>query len=115
MPPKKSHQQQEQSWMKAIETKAQKHAALGSETAAEDLWDQLQEALTNNKKLEQQLLCFIVIMNVQDTFFSLLLTHAVLTQPHCLICKIRCLNAAMLVPSFWLMDYMTHIRIATGG
>ena len=37
--------------MKAVETKAQKHAALGSETAAEDLWDQLQEALTNNKEL----------------------------------------------------------------
>jgi len=41
--------------MKALETIAQKHAALGSDTAAEDLWDQLQEALTNNKKLEQQL------------------------------------------------------------
>ena len=41
--------------MKAVETKAQKRAALGSETAAEDLWDQLQEALANNKELEQQL------------------------------------------------------------
>lgn len=55
MPPKKSRQQQKQSQMKAVETKAQKCAALGSETAAEDLWDQLQEALTNNKELEQQL------------------------------------------------------------
>ena len=55
MPPKKTCQQQEQSRMKAVETKSQKHAALGSETAAEDLWDQLQEALTNNKQLEQQL------------------------------------------------------------
>lgn len=33
----------------------QKHAALGSETVAEDLWDQLQEALARNKELEQQL------------------------------------------------------------
>ena len=52
MPPKKSHQQ---SRMKALETIAQKHAALGSVTAAEDLWDQLQEALASNKELEQQL------------------------------------------------------------
>src|SRR5271155_5487553 len=55
MPTKKSRQQLEQSRMKALETIAQKHAALGSDTAAEDLWDQLQEALTNNTKLEQQL------------------------------------------------------------
>jgi len=55
MPPKKSRQQQEQSQIKAVETKSQKCAALGSETAAEDLWDQLQEALTNNTELEQQL------------------------------------------------------------
>ena len=41
--------------MKALETMAQKHAALGSATAAEDLWDQLQEALGKNKELEQQL------------------------------------------------------------
>ena len=40
--------------MKALETIAQKHAALGSKTAAEDLWDQLQEALASNKELEQQ-------------------------------------------------------------
>ena len=55
MPPKKSHQQQEQSQVKALETIAQKHAALGSETSVEDLWDRLQEALTSNKELEQQL------------------------------------------------------------
>ena len=41
--------------MKALKTLAQKHAALGSDTAAEDLWDQLQEALNNNEELEQQL------------------------------------------------------------
>ena len=41
--------------MKALETIAQKHAALGSKTAAEDLWDELQEALASNKELEQQL------------------------------------------------------------
>ena len=55
MPPKKSRQQKDQSRMKALETMAQKRAALGSETAAEDLWDQLQEALGKNKELEQQL------------------------------------------------------------
>ena len=55
MPPKKSRQQQEQSQKKALETVAQKRAALGSETAAEDLWDQLQEALASNKELQQQL------------------------------------------------------------
>ena len=55
MPPKKSRQQQEKSRKKALETIAQKCAALGSETAAEDLWDQLQEALTSNKELQQQL------------------------------------------------------------
>jgi adenine-specific DNA glycosylase len=55
MPHKKSRQQQEQSRMKAVVVIAQKHAILGSETAAEDLWDQLQEALTSNKELEQQL------------------------------------------------------------
>ena len=55
MPPKKSRQQQEQSRKKALETIAQKCAALGSETAAEDLWDQLQEALASNKELQQQL------------------------------------------------------------
>ena len=41
--------------MKALETITQKHAALGSKTAAEDLWNQLQEALASNKELEQQL------------------------------------------------------------
>ena len=55
MPPKKCRQQKDQSRMKALETMAQKHAALGSATAAEDLWDQLQEALGKNKELEQQL------------------------------------------------------------
>ncbi|PPQ91447.1 hypothetical protein CVT25_014413 [Psilocybe cyanescens] len=55
MPPRKSHQQQEQAWMKALGTMTQKRAALGSETAAEDLWDQLREALTSNNELEQQL------------------------------------------------------------
>jgi len=55
MSPKKSRQHLEQARMKALETIAQKHAALGSDTAAEDLWDQLQEALTNNEELEQQL------------------------------------------------------------
>ena len=42
--------------MKALKTLAQKHAALGSDTAAEDLWDQLQEALNNNEELEQLVL-----------------------------------------------------------
>jgi hypothetical protein len=55
MPPKKSRQQKDQSRMKALETMAQKRADLGSETAAEDLWDKLQDALTRNKELEQQL------------------------------------------------------------
>ena len=55
MPPKKSRQQQEQSRIKGLETIAQKRAALGSETAAEDLWDQLQEVLASNKELEQKL------------------------------------------------------------
>ena len=45
MPPKKSLQHLEQAQMKALETLAQKHAALGSDTAAEDLWDQLQAIL----------------------------------------------------------------------
>jgi hypothetical protein len=55
MPPKKSRLQQEQSRMKGLETIAQKRTALGSETAADDLWDQLQVALSRNKELEQQL------------------------------------------------------------
>ena len=41
--------------MKALETLVQKCAALGSETAAEDVWDQLQESLVRSKELEQQL------------------------------------------------------------
>ena len=41
--------------MKALETIAQKRAALSSETAAEDLWNRLREALASNKELEQQL------------------------------------------------------------
>ena len=41
--------------MKALDTIAQKRAALGSDTAAEDLWDQLQDASARNKELQQQL------------------------------------------------------------
>ena len=55
MPPKKIRQHLDQTRIKALETIAQKRVALGSETAAEDLWDQLQEALARNKELEQQL------------------------------------------------------------
>ena len=55
MPPKKFRQHLDQTRTKALENMAQKHAALGSEAAAEDLWDKLQEALTRNKELEQQL------------------------------------------------------------
>ncbi|PPQ93973.1 hypothetical protein CVT25_012948 [Psilocybe cyanescens] len=55
MPPRKSHQQREQARMKALGSMTQKQAALGSETAAEDLWDQLREALASNNELEQQL------------------------------------------------------------
>lgn len=44
-----------QSRMKSLETKAQKSVALCFETAAEDLWNQLQVALARNKAFRQQL------------------------------------------------------------